>query len=39
MSAFRSAARTIFPTALGAAAAVALVLGLLPVLLTAAAGL
>jgi hypothetical protein len=37
MSEFRSAARTILPTAIEAAAAVALVLGLLPALLAAAA--
>jgi hypothetical protein len=38
MSAFRSAARTILPTVLLAAASVALVLGLLPAILAAAAG-
>lgn len=38
MSTFRSAARMILPTVFFAAASVALVLGLLPALLAAAAG-
>jgi hypothetical protein len=38
MSAFRSAARTILPAIFLAAASTALVLGLLPAILTAAAG-